>query len=387
MLMVARCYAPAFAYGGPVVKMEEMARYLAGEGHRVVVVTSDVIDARERTGRTEVEELASHLTLVRLRGYGRYRWETLVPRVNAALNRVAADADLAHVYGYRHQLGWSASRWAARRGIPFMLEPEGSFEPSSRSLVKKALFDRTLGRWQVGRSVAVVAESGREGEEFCRWGVPREKVAVLRNGADARSARTLPKREARARLGLPPDLPVVAWLGRLVAQKDVQLLIRAVAGLERVGLVVAGPDEDGSTERCRHLAQDLGMERRIWLPGALSADDKWVLFAAADCFALSSQKESFGIAAAEAMMAGVPVVVPDTAGVAEIVTPQLGVVVPREEAAFRSALAKCLSRRGGLDNEILAPTEHLDALSWTRRARGLVCVYEGILAGCSGRGG
>lgn len=378
--MVARCFEPALAYGGPVVTMGEMARHLAGRGHEVAVVTSDLVSTSVRTGRTMVETPHPGVTVVRLRGYGRYRWETIVPRVGRRLDSLIPHPDLVHVHGYRHQLGWVASRWAAERGVPYFLEPEGSFEPSSRSIAKKVAFDRLLGRRQVAGAVRLVAESSMEGEEFCRYGVPREKIVVLRNGADVTGARTSPKAEARSRLALPQGIPLVVWLGRLIAQKDVPLLIRSVARLDGVGLVLAGPDEDGSAGRCRQLAREIGMADRLWMPGVMDGETKWVLFAAADCFALSSQKESFGIAAAEAMIAGVPVVVPDTAGIADTVTADLGSVVPRDADAFAAALSVHLERRAGLDNRMLA-ADVCRSLSWEARGDKLISMYEGALHG------
>ena len=379
-LMVARCFEPAVAYGGPVVKMSEMARFLAGRGHGVTAVVSDLLSASERTGRRSEEEPSPGVALLRLRGYGRYRWETFVPHVAGELGALQPRPDIVHIYGFRHQLGWVASRWATACGLPFVLEPEGSFEPSSRSLAKKAVFDRLVGKRQVAGAVRVVAESEREGAEFCAHGVLAEKVVVLRNGADATGARTFPKAEARSRLGLPRDIPLVVWLGRLIRQKDTPLLIRAVARLDGVGLVLAGPDEDGSAEGCRTLAGELGMGSRLWLPGVMDDETKWALFAAADCFALSSLKESFGIAAAEAMMAGVPVVVPDTAGVAGAVTPELGSVVPRDAGALAAAVGEHLGRRVGRDNRLL-DTDRLRSLSWEERGDKLLAMYEEIVRG------
>jgi glycogen(starch) synthase len=121
------------------------------------------------------------------------------------------------------------------------------------------------------------------------------------------------------------------------------------------------------------------MQDRTWFLGPIKAEAKWHLFAASDCFALSSVQESFGIAAAEAVIAGVPIVVPNTAGVAGVVTPELGEVVPRDDRALADAISRQLDRRVGQDN-VLARPELRDDLSWANRGKKLAALYREMVS-------
>jgi glycosyltransferase involved in cell wall biosynthesis len=108
-------------------------------------------------------------------------------------------------------------------------------------------------------------------------------------------------------------------VGRLVQEKGVQVAIQALAFMrQRAHLVVAGK---GPMEgELRQLAEAWGLENRVLFTGRVSEAEKdaWLQHATAGL--VPSLYEPFGIVALEVMAAGVPVVVGDTGGLAEIVT-------------------------------------------------------------------
>ncbi|WP_158748688.1 glycosyltransferase [Acidobacterium sp. S8] len=105
------------------------------------------------------------------------------------------------------------------------------------------------------------------------------------------------------------------FLGRIHPKKGCDLLIDAFAqaasnnaGLQ---LVVAGPDQKGWRVKLEARAQQLSVGHRIHWPGMLSGDAKWGAFYEADAFILPSHQENFGIAVAEALACGLPVLMSD----------------------------------------------------------------------------
>ena len=108
------------------------------------------------------------------------------------------------------------------------------------------------------------------------------------------------------------------------------LLIRAFAGtLARDlswRLVIAGPDQTGWQKELEALANNLGVADRITWTGMLKGKIKWGSFAASEVFVLPSHQENFGIAVAEAMACGLPVVVSNK------------VNIWREIAAYRAGM-------------------------------------------------
>jgi glycosyltransferase involved in cell wall biosynthesis len=76
-------------------------------------------------------------------------------------------------------------------------------------------------------------------------------------------------------------------------------------------LIMAGPDQQGWAEKLQQRARKLGVHEHITWPGMLNGDLKWGAFHAAEVFVLPSHQENFGIAVAEALACGLPVLISD----------------------------------------------------------------------------
>ena len=107
--------------------------------------------------------------------------------------------------------------------------------------------------------------------------------------------------------------PFLLYAGRIHEKKGCDLLIRAYAQVTRERplppLVMAGPDEVGLTPRLQGIAAQAGIAGRVLWPGMLTGDAKWGAFRAAEAFILPSHQENFGIAVAEALSCGTPVLI------------------------------------------------------------------------------
>ncbi len=139
---------------------------------------------------------------------------------------------------------------------------------------------------------------------------------------------------------------LVLAVGRLVADKNFGLLIRAMARPELQGarLVILGEGEQrGELEA---LVKHLGLQSRIDLPGHVN--NPWPWYEKARCLGLSSTTESFGNVVVEALAHGLPVVATACAGPVEILnSPALGQIVPLADAkALARGLAQALAEPG-----------------------------------------
>jgi len=166
-------------------------------------------------------------------------------------------------------------------------------------------------------------------ERYVRVGaVPRRKFQMVPNGIDTdHFTRSKNRREkAREALGIGSEF---VWLavGRLVKQKDYPTLFRALElrKHEQFVLLIAGngPLEEELKEECRAR----GLERHVRFCGA--REDILDLYSAADAFVMSSEFEGLSAALLEAASTGLPAVVTDVGGNADVVTDEVtGYVVP-----------------------------------------------------------
>ncbi len=153
-------------------------------------------------------------------------------------------------------------------------------------------------------------------------GAPLDKIDVIPNGVDTRRFDLLDGAdltEFRSRFARP-DEAIVFYVGRVVFEKGVHLLVEAMPRLlaQRPGvkLVVAGTGD--SLNRVRQLAHDLGVGANCYFTGFIPDEVRDRLFRVADVAAFPSLYEPFGIVALEAMAARVPVVAAAVGGLAEV---------------------------------------------------------------------
>lgn len=105
------------------------------------------------------------------------------------------------------------------------------------------------------------------------------------------------------------------FLGRVHPKKGPDILVKAIARLQdnqlwdstKMIVVLAGPSDSSYAHSISKLAARLGVSDSIYWTGMITGVQKWGAFQASDAFVLPSHQENFGIAVAEALSCGVPV--------------------------------------------------------------------------------
>jgi alpha-1,6-mannosyltransferase len=232
---------------------------------------------------------------------------------------------------------------------------------------------------RLGRMVrATLAPSDFVARELECQGVDR----VVRVSLGVDLGRFHPRRraaaaETRRRHGLPEG-PLAIYVGRLAAEKEVDLLLTAWREVERrtgARLVLVG---DGPARRRLH--RSAGSERLHWLPFEQDRDRLADLLAAVDLAVAPCSIETFGLSALEALASGTPLLSADRGGVAETVTRSgAGALFPSGDAG---ALADQAERmlRGDLAALGAAGRRHAEAHhGWDAVLNRIFHVYRGIL--------
>lgn len=123
------------------------------------------------------------------------------------------------------------------------------------------------------------------------------------------------------------------FLGRIHRKKGCDMLIDAFAKVAPTDpdlfLVMAGPDQQGWREKLEAAAAAAGIADRVIWPGMLRGPQKWGAFRACEAFVLPSHQENFGIAVAEALACGRPVLLGDKVNIAaDIAEDHAGLMEP-----------------------------------------------------------
>ncbi len=152
------------------------------------------------------------------------------------------------------------------------------------------------------------------------FGLPENKVVVIPNGINADMFKQEFDKERFRSKFASPDEKIILFVGRLVYEKGVHVLINAIPRvLARVNakFVIVG---DGCMRgSLSGQVQTMGLAHKTFFTGFLDEQSLRFLYQCADVCVVPSLYEPFGITALEAMAAGVPVIVSDTGGLAEIV--------------------------------------------------------------------
>lgn len=175
--------------------------------------------------------------------------------------------------------------------------------------------------WTIYESWKVICCSKyMNGELRYVFQVPEDKVKVIPNGVDIEAFRLKNNKFSRGDYA-SPDEQLVLYVGRLVREKGVQVLIDAIPHIlnyrPATKFVIAGKGPHESSLRSHAAA--VGVADRIYFTGYVNDDLRNSLYNWADVAVIPSLYEPFGIVALEAMAARAPVVISDTGGLSEIV--------------------------------------------------------------------
>lgn len=379
VLFAAPAYSPAEAFGGPIPVMRSLAAELVESGHAVNVVTTSLTTVQgPRSYRTRVEEQAGS-TITYLATPLNYRWMGITPTLPLWLERMPRP-DVVHVFGFRDPVGTLVAAWCRARGVPYVFEALGMFQPKLRKAGLKRGLDATLFRHVPVYATRLIACSEIERKEYLAGGVEADRIMVRPNGFPADVHRPEPG-ALRARLGLESNVSLVVAVGRVAEGKGLDLLVHAAATLERMHLAIIGPDDGhGTTDRLIRLTAALGVGDRIHLVGQLDHADVLEAYADADVVALASAYENFGMVAAEAAAIGKAILLTDRCGIAELLGGHGALVTPYAADAVRAGLDQLLARPDLRARLGRGATAAARAWSWQSVGRLQWDIYREILS-------
>jgi glycosyltransferase involved in cell wall biosynthesis len=153
------------------------------------------------------------------------------------------------------------------------------------------------------------------------FGLPNDKLDMIPNGVDTDTYDNIEDdlTDFRNKFALPEE-KIILYVGRLVYEKGIQVLIGAVPKvLSKVNAKFIIVGSGYMKEQLLGIVRGMGLEHKVLFQGFMDEKSLLRLQRVADVSVVPSLFEPFGIVALEAMAAKSPVVVSDTGGMSEIV--------------------------------------------------------------------
>lgn len=196
-------------------------------------------------------------------------------------------------------------RLAQKRGYKVVLTPHGMLEPW---IIKRHYWTRKVpALWlyqkaAVQRADCVQATAESERDNLLKLGY-NSNIKVVRLGIDAESIE-MKRSWKKSRQ--------ILFLSRVHVKKGINFLIEAAAELrselQGYKILVAGEGDTDYVAEMKRMIADNGLLDIVQLIGGVYGDEKWRLFQTSDFFVLPTHSENFGLAIAESLASGTPVI-------------------------------------------------------------------------------
>ena len=305
-----------------------------------------------------------------------------------AIGKDIAQYDFIHVHAVWNFPTFFAMRSALGKGVPYMVAPQGSFDPWAlkQSYWRKKVYGPICEIPLLNKATCLQALTSREAEQFQQCGI-RAPVVVIPNGVDERNFLQQGESLAR-RLDLPAGQRTLLFLSRLHPKKGVDILIKAFARFsstrDDVTLVIAGGDGgSGYKDTLLDLVSELGIREKCRFVGEVRGRDKFDILLGADAFALLSHSEGLPVAILEAMAAALPVIITHDCNLPEVARHEAGEIVNADIDEAAEALARlfdepCRAKTTGLNGRRLVKEQ----FTWNTIARRTLRCYEAYSGDC-----
>ncbi len=337
--------------GGTGVVNEHLLRGFA----RHADMTVDLVTSSRTAGTFEVEQFAERITIHKVPVDNKNIHHSTNRELLRYVRRGLAQCErLIRQHHYDMSFAFAgvpagAMSWLLhlRHRIPYLVSLQGPDVPGFEARYNTLYPVLTPLLKQVWRRAAVVTAISAEHRALAHKTMPGLNIPVIYNGVDTQVFHPP---------ATPPAGPLTfICVGRLIERKGQHHLLRAFAQLRArvarpVRLVLVGTGD--FEPALRALASELQLGDSLEFAGFKSRSEMPAMYEKAHVFVLASQSEGMSIALLEAMATGLPVVVSDAGGTAELVDALNGRVVPWADV---SALTKAMAAMAADD----APLAHM----------------------------
>jgi glycosyltransferase involved in cell wall biosynthesis len=374
-------------YGGPSQMVLGLAPALAKAGAEVTVITTDSNGDNGQEPldvplNVPIKQDGYEIIYFRCSPFRRYKFSLDLLKW---LNTHAHEYDIAHIHALFSPVSSAAATVCRQKKLPYILRPLGTLDPADLQKKKqlKKLYVEIIERRNLAGAAAIHFTSEQEAKISARFGVnTRDLVIPLGVIPQQKQA----ENTVMSQLGIPQGMPLILFMSRIEPKKGLNLLIPALEKLLTFGnnfhFVLAGtnPQDPDYEQQIKDQIANSSLRSHTTITGFVTGQLKASLLQAADLFVLPSYYENFGIAVAEAMVAGVPVVISDQVHIWEQVRDsESGWIGTTEVESLGELIQQALQnpqecKRRGLNAQNYA----LENFSWDAIAQQMIQAYQTI---------
>jgi glycosyltransferase involved in cell wall biosynthesis len=393
----------SLVYGGPSQMVLGLSAALAKQGIDVTIITTN---SNGDIGQTPLDVPLNQP--IQQDGYNiiyfpcspcrRYKFSLSLLQW---LNNHIKEFDLAHIHAIFSPVTTAAATIARYHHIPYIMRPCGMLDPADLRKKKqlKQIYAAFLEKPNLAGAAAIHFTSKQEAKISERFGISTNKLSKTQdliiplgvtNFTDKLSVNSeqLPVNNQFNLNSGDSQIPQILFMSRIEPKKGLNLLIPALEKIITQGIkfnfILAGsnPQDADYESKIKELIADSPLAKQTKITGFVTGETKAYLLQNADLFVLPSYYENFGIAVAEAMAAGTPVVVSNQVHIWEdIQQAEAGWVSTLEVDAIASLIKIALldadeRKRRGL-NAFRYAKKHY---SWEIIAQQTIQAYQQILS-------
>ncbi|MDJ0553140.1 MAG: hormogonium polysaccharide biosynthesis glycosyltransferase HpsP [Microcoleaceae cyanobacterium MO_207.B10] len=307
------------------------------------------------------------------------------------LNQHAAEFDLAHIHALFSPVTTIAATVANYNKIPYILRPLGTLDPADLRKKKqlKKIYVSLLEKRNIANAAALHFTSIEEAKVSERFGLSTTDLVIPLgvNPPEQEQAKKQLINYLKSQ-GIDIQNPMILFMSRIEPKKGLDLLLPALEKLLAAGrkfqfiLAGANPQDPNYEAKIQEKIATSPLAKCTKITGFVTGEIKSSLLQVADLFVLPSYYENFGIAVAEAMVAGTPVVISDQVHICEdIANAKAGWVSSCEIGNMADLIELALEnqeerKQRGLNAKQLARKNY----SWEAIAKQTIQAYQNIIA-------
>lgn len=314
------------------------------------------------------------------------RWEIEKLAVSKPLKNWLAlnikNYSIIHIHSFLNYPSYTAATQARKMGIPYIIRPAGVLNSWSmqQKYWKKLLWINLFDRSNLKEASSFHATSKQEAEYLSKLN-QNNKINIIPLGVDLPDCESLSPRVSEQPLQL-------LFLSRLNPKKNIPLLLSALKKVvDRhipLTLRIAGKPDPGmeNYEReLRELVKQMELDNFVKFIGFVEGEQKINELRKSHVFVLPSYDENFGIAVAEAMAYGLPVIISNRVALAEyVINNNAGMVINCEDVDGLADAIETFYKDENLRLKMSQQSRRLaSSFSWSSTADALIDLYSNIL--------